>query len=78
MKVVKISEAFEKLAKEKIYNLFNDLPFVNEVSFKKICDKLDDMSKIRVLQVLCSLEKEKMVIRVCNYHEISYFVVGGN
>ena len=35
MKVVNISEAFEKLAKEKIYNLFNDLPFVNEVSFKK-------------------------------------------
>lgn len=23
------------MAKEKIYNLFNDLPFVNEVSFKK-------------------------------------------
>ena len=31
----KLSEAFEKFAKEKIYNLFNDLPFVNEVSFKK-------------------------------------------
>lgn len=48
----------------------------NYIELNKIIDSMD-MSKLRILQVLYSLEQEKKIIKKCEPNRVVYFVSGG-